>query len=286
MKDLLLVLLLISGISIALTNSEEVTQDHPKNAHSQTRCLVENEVFQDGEYAEYSVYYNWKAVWLYAGKGKFEVEETVWEGQPVYHASVTGKSAKKFNWFYKVNDRYDTYIDKETMLPLRFIRDLNEGKYTQKNEYLFDHTNETVLTKYRIVKGKTKYENRVDSISKCTLDMLSAVYYTRCLDYEGMAIGDKQAVDMFIDGRFYNISFEYIGKEVVETDFGKFRCVKFSPEVIKGKVFEGDEQLFMWVTDDKNRLPIYIESPIVVGSVKAYLSKFGKLRHELTAKVE
>jgi methylaspartate ammonia-lyase len=55
--------------------------------------------------------------------------------------------------------------------------------------------------------------------------------------------------------------------------------------VIQGNVFPDNAEVNMWVTNDDNRVPLEIESPVSVGSVKAILKDYSGLRHEMKAKV-
>lgn len=134
-------------------------------------------------------------------------------------------------------------------------------------------------------KGKLRAENVTDQITNCSQDLLSAIYYARCMDYSKMKIGEKLYLDLYLDGEIYPIHLKYLGKETVDTDLGKFRCVKFSPTLLEGDIFKGGDEMVIYATDDDNRLPLLIESPLVVGSVKCYLTNISGLKFPMTAKV-
>jgi len=77
-----------------------------------------------------------------------------------------------------------------------------------------------------------------------------------------------------------------LGKVVLKTkDGNKYNCIKFSALLIEGTIFKGGEDLFVWVTDDENRIPVMIEAKIIVGSVKALLSGTEGLRNETSVKI-
>ncbi|OWY21874.1 DUF3108 domain-containing protein [Sphingobacteriales bacterium UPWRP_1] len=248
-------------------------------------CDLTNSTFQAGETATYKVYYNWTAVWMSAGKATFNVKSETLNNKSVYHIISEGKTQRTFDWFYKVRDRYETYLDPSTMKPLKFVRDVNEGGFTINHLYGFDHTKKEALIYYHKRKGKLQVQNKTVAISDCTQDLLSAVYAARCIDYSKMKVGDVFNVELFLDGAIYPVYARYLGKEVIKTDFGKFRCVKFAPSLLEGDVFKGGEHMTVWVTDDANRLPLYIESPLTVGYVKVYLSDYSGLRNPMNAKV-
>jgi hypothetical protein len=75
----------------------------------------------------------------------------------------------------------------------------------------------------------------------------------------------------------------YLGKETIKTKYGKFKAIKFKPLLIKGTIFEGGEKMTVWVSDDKNHIPLRIESPISVGSVKIDMISYRNLRYPLTS---
>jgi hypothetical protein len=76
---------------------------------------------------------------------------------------------------------------------------------------------------------------------------------------------------------------KYLGKETVKTKYGKFRAIKFKPLLIKGTIFEGGEKMTVWVSDDPNHIPLRIESPISVGSVKVDMMQYKNLRYPLSS---
>ncbi len=252
---------------------------------TEATCEKQSLAYQAGESLKYKVYYNWTAVWMNAGNVTFTVNNAQLDGQDVLHMVAEGRTAKGFNWFYKVYDRYETYMDPSSSQPLKFIRDVNEGKYTKYNEYTFRPNQSEVLINKRTRMGKVQAENETLSVPSCTQDMLSAVYYTRNVDYSNMAVGEKIYVELLVDGEIYSAYLKYLGKDQLKTKLGKFKCAKFAPSLIEGDVFEGDEEMIIWVTDDDNRLPLLIESPLSVGWAKAYLIDYNNLKYNLDAKI-
>ena len=88
---------------------------------------------------------------------------------------------------------------------------------------------------------------------------------------------------MFIDDKTYGLYVRYLGKETIKTKYGKFNAIKFKPLLIEGTIFKGGEKMTVWVTDDANRIPVRIESPISVGSVKVDMMGYRNTRHKMTA---
>jgi hypothetical protein len=91
---------------------------------------------------------------------------------------------------------------------------------------------------------------------------------------------------MFLDDEVFNMYVRYLGKEEIKTKYGRFRAIKFKPLLIEGTIFSGGEKMTVWVTDDENKIPVRIESPIVVGSVKVDMMSYKNNRYPMTALVK
>jgi hypothetical protein len=174
-----------------------------------------------------------------------------------------------------VRDRYETYIDAETMLPVKFIRNVDEGGYKIYNNVTF---NQKI--------GQAISTNGVYKVPNCIQDVLSAIFYARNIDYSKHNPGDKIPFSMFLDDEVFNLYVRYIGKERITTKYGTFNTIKFSPLLIEGTIFKGGEKMMVWVTDDANHIPVRVDSPILVGSVKVDLVGFEKLRNPMTSLIK
>lgn len=171
-----------------------------------------------------------------------------------------------------MRDRYESYIDTANMLPLKFIRDVNEGGYKIYNNVTFNHAAGTAVS----TKGVYK-------ISNCIQDVVSAMYYARNINFNMYKAKDKIPFDMYLDDEVNHLYLRYMGKENIKTRFGKFRSIKIKPLLVKGTMFEGGEKMNVWVSDDANRLILRIESPITVGSIKVDMMGYKNLRYPLTS---
>lgn len=235
-------------------------------------CGVRNTAFKDGEEVTMVVYYNTLGVYVGAGEAKFTTNIEKFNGVPVYHCIGTGNTYSFFDNFYKVRDRYETYIDTGSMLPVKFIRNVYEGGSKIYNNITFNHRAGTAVS-----------TNGVFKVTPCIQDVISAVYYARNIDFSKYKPGDKIPFDMFLDDEIYHLYIRYEGKENVKTKYGKFRAIKFKPLLIKGTIFKGGENMNVWVSDDKNHLLLRAESPIAVGSIKVDMMGYRNLRYPLTS---
>ena len=279
-------LLFISGFTYPGRLGEsavEATTGDFYNIDQSGPCVMGNTTFQHGEEITYKLYYNWNFVWIPAGEVIFKVAET---SNNQYHFKATGRTYSSYDWAFKVRDNYEVYCDKENLLPSMSIREVQEGGYSLFEKMTFDQRNQKITS----LRGKTKAEAvaRDFSIDNCMHDILSIIYYARNIDYENYREGQEFPVQIFMDKEVWPLKVKYLGKEQ-ETKvkgMGKFNTIKFAPEVILGDVFTEQSQMQVYVSNDKNRIPVLIESPISVGSVKAVLQDYKGLRYDLSSQVK
>lgn len=238
-------------------------------------CGIRNSTFENGEHVRFKVYYSTMGIYIGAGEANFTVKLTNYNGKPTFHCVGTGNSYKFFDNFYKIRDRYESFIDTASMLPVKFIRNVDEGGYKKYNNVTFNHTDLSAVS-----------VNGVYEITPCIQDVISAVYYARNIDFSKYKPGDKILFDMFLDDEIYHMYIKYEGKDEVKTRYGKFRAIKFKPLLIKGTIFEGGENMTVWISDDANRLMLRAESPIKVGSIKVDMMGYQNLKHPLTSLIK
>lgn len=240
-----------------------------------TFCGVQNTAFKAGEEITMKVYYTTLGVYVGAGEAKFTTKLTRYNGKPVYHCVGTGTTYSFFDNFFRVRDRYETYIDTATLLPVKFIRNVDEGGYKIYNNISFNHKTKTAVS-----------TNGVFNVTACIQDVISSVYYARNIDFTKYKPGDRIPFDMFLDDEIYHLYLKYEGKENVKTKYGHFKAIKFKPLLIKGSIFEGGEKMTVWVSDDPNRILLRAESPISVGSIKVDMMHYKNLRYPLTSLIK
>ena len=238
-------------------------------------CEISNSSFSSGERITLKVFYNVVGLYVDAGTATFNAQLENYNGKPVYHAVGEGWSNASYDWIFKVRDRYETYMDTATLKPYRFIRNVHEGNYKKYENASFNHEAKSVVTTRGVFKAPD-----------CIQDIISAVYYARNIDFSKYKPNDKINLSVFLDDEMHDIYIRYIGKETIKTRYGKFRAIKFKPFLIKGTVFEGGEKMTVWVSDDANHLPLRIESPIVVGNIKADMMGYRNLRYPLTSMIK
>jgi len=239
---------------------------------------VENDCFQVGEKLKFKVYYDsFITGKVNAGTATLEVKNTNrrFNKREVYHIVGIGKSNPAFDMFFKVRDRFESYIDKEALIPHLFIRRTKEGGYVMHDDVYFDHEN-----------GLAKSTRTTRKVAPDIQDIISAAFYLRTFDFSDAEEGQNYKVDFYLDDSAYVSVIQFVGRELVETQLGVFNCLAFRPMVATGEVFSNPYPMKLWVTDDENKLPVLGKSEVIVGSVKMELIKFSGLRHPIEARVE
>ena len=258
MKKILLIVLL-SSFTVRLTAGDDF-------------CGVRNNSFHAGESLSLIVFYNALGLYVNAGTANITVNSEKLFNKPVFHIVGTGSTNSKYDWIFKVRDRYETYIDTLTLRPYKFIRNIYEGGYRKYENITFNQTANTAITTQGVYK-----------VPDCINDVVGSVYYARNIDFNKYKPGDRIPFFMFLDNEVYNMYIRYEGKETVKTQYGKFRAIKFKPLLLKGTIFEGGEKMTVYVSDDANKIPLRIESPLLVGSVKVDMMSYNNLRFPLTS---
>jgi len=239
---------------------------------------IENNAFTYGEKLKFRVYYHsFLTGKVDAGTATLEVKNTPdsFNNRQVYHIVGIGKSNRTFDFFYKVRDRFESYVDTKSLMPHFFVRRTQEGGYVKDDDVFFDHQNLIAQSRKKITK-----------ITPFIQDIISASYYTRTLDATNLEIGENISVNFFLDDSSYVSVIQFVGREIIETETGTYKCLAFKPMVVTGDVFENPYPMTLWVTDDKNKVPVLAKSEVIVGSVKMELVKFSGLANPVEARVE
>ena len=241
-------------------------------------CFCQKKAYEDGEWLKFKIHYGL----INAGQATLEVKSELLNNEEVYHIIGFGKTTGVTSWFFKVEDHYESYILKNYDLPLRFIRDINEGGYKKEIQIDFNHSSKMAT----IVDFINNHEKTVPFPEKAQ-DMVSSFYYLRNnLDTLHLKESDEFNLDMFFDSENYKLKLKYLRREILDSEFGKVPCLVFRPYVQSGRVFNEKESLTIWVSDDDNKLPLLIKADLVVGSLKASLIEFKKLNNSIKIFVE
>jgi hypothetical protein len=238
------------------------------NAQPNLFRSVVNESFKRGEKLTYKVHYGF----LDAVSATIEIkdENKKFGDRNTLHIVGTGNSKGSFDFFFKVRDRYESYIDEEALIPWFFGRRVNEGGYKMAQDYTFNHYKKTCS-------ANGKNINCVENIQ----DMISGFFYARTLNLGAANMNQLFTVPTIVDGEMFNLQIKFKGRETVKTAFGKIKCLKFVPVLQKGRIFKHEEDLVVWLTDDKNHIPVKAKADILFGAIKLELINFSGLMNPM-----
>ena len=174
--------------------------------------------------------------------------------------------------FFRVRDEYISWTNTEKLQPIHFIRNVDEGGYLIKQNYLFNPAKNTAIV-----------EDSVYQISDNTQDMISAFYYARALIIKQNLKKDSiLKINIFMDEENYPMQIKYLKNEIIKTKWGKINCMVFAPQLQVGRIFKKEEEMRIWISDDENKLMIKVETKIIIGVISAKLSAFESLKSPLS----
>ncbi len=273
MRNCLIVSFLLISSSVGFLQNQALDK-----INSVDFCEVENTTFANGETVVYQLYYNWNFIWLSAGEVVFRVKEY----NDHYHLSATGRTYPSYEWFFKVRDYFESKVDKETLLPFHSVRDVNEGNYTRYDKINFDQSNQQAIYYWGKSKDST-LEAGISELDGCIHDIVSLFYSLRNVGIENFNDGDEFPVEVFLDKEAWPLNVKIASKNKNQRikGYGKVNTTQLVPELIAGTVFKKGAEMNVYVSNDANRVPLMIESPVSVGSIKAIIQNWYGLKEPL-----
>lgn len=243
-------------------------------------CNIHNTAIAGGEKIVYKAYYNWEFVWIPAGEAVFNIRET----KDNFEVTVTGRTYAAYDPFFRVRDYFHSVIDKKTMHPRHFVRIVEEGDYRKFDSIVFDQNTRKAISYNG--KNRASANKKVLTLPECTHDLLSVLYFMRNINVSQHRPGDLIPTRILFDETIYPIKVRYEGKydRFEIKDLGTFNTIKVIPDLVTGNVFKDGNRMHVWVTNDGNKLPLLIESPLSVGSAKAVLKSWSGTRYPFHVK--
>ncbi|MFA5833522.1 MAG: DUF3108 domain-containing protein [Bacteroidota bacterium] len=195
-------------------------------------------------------------------------------GNSAYKVQFTVRSTPTFDFFFEVRDRYETYLDSTGIFPWRFEQHIKEGKFKRDYTAIFDQKNQ-----------KAKTDEGDFDIPIYVHDIMSAFYYARTIDYTNFKIGQRVHLQNFFKGKTNPLDIKYLGKQKITVDAGTFNCIIVEPLVKEGGLFKSEGRILIWLSDDERKIPVKVNTKVVIGSIDAELKEYSGLNGELKAKV-
>lgn len=241
--------------------------------------------FKSGETALYGAYYNWNFIWLQSGEVNFKADTLRYQNQKAWHLKAVGKTFKAYDLMYSVRDTFEVFCRYDSFLPLYSRRAINHADHHSVHRYVFNYSTNKISVK--IDQDHHASWSANIPVMENTYDLLATAYHFRSFDFNKLTVGQKVPYRMLLDRKAEDLYFRYLGKENVKTRTGKvYRCQKVSVFLLQGDFFSQGEYMKIWFTDDRNCLPVQVETQIQVGSVKALLIEPKSLKYPLTSLIK
>ncbi len=269
MKRFLISIFFLLGVAPSLdSRAQENRVDF--DVAEDTLLAPSDTAFDIGEWFKFRIHYGL----VTAGYATLEVTQDQ-ANENAYHIKGFGETTGLSRLFFKVEDYYETKVDKTTALPYQFIRKIDEGGHTKNKVIDFDQE-----ARMAYVHDKKRNKEHEIKTPGDVQDMVSTFYYLRnALDVASLKVGDEAEVTMFFDEENYPFKLRFLGRDQINTKFGKVDALMFRPLVLAGRVFKEQESLTVWVSDDNNKIPLRIKASLAVGSIKADLDGYKGLKH-------
>lgn len=236
---------------------------------------IQNDSFKAGESYDYKVKYGFLTI----GEAEVDVDEKIFavNNRPCFKVNVVGKTAGLTDVF-KVRNTYRSYVDTLAFIPHRFIYSARENSYKRDQVINFDHHKNEVI---KVEKEQSKTFTVPNNIQ----DVISGYYFLRTVDFSKFTIGQTITSPLFFDEELYSMKIKYAGKGIVHTRFGKMRVLKLNPILPKNDLFKGENAIRIWVSDDRNRVPLKIEIDFSFGTIDMEIKNYKGVKYPFVWKV-
>lgn len=240
---------------------------------------VNNESFKRGEVLHFKMTYGIFTV----GRGTANIHPNYFRlnNRDCFKVDIYARTVGLVDWVADVNDQFGAYIDTSSLLPQMFYRRIREGNYKKDEQTYFDHYNRKISVKVADKATGKWGEPKVYDAPAHVRDMVGGFLLMRTMDLSDVQVNDTIQIRGFFEDEFYNLRVVYKGKKEVRTKFGKVRTLVFKPVMPKNKLFEGENSITAYFSDDKNRVPIKIDAEMFIGSAGVELTDYSGLRNPL-----
>ncbi|MBX2913225.1 MAG: DUF3108 domain-containing protein [Cyclobacteriaceae bacterium] len=240
---------------------------------------INNTSFGPGEEIHYRVNFGFFTV----GSATTKVDKKIFRinSRPSYKVDAFGATSGMVSWITKVDDQWGAYIDTAALITHVSYRKIKEGRYRKDELTTFDHAHNKAEVKVRNKKTGVYDDAKVYDTPDNVRDLVGGFLYLRVIEFEKLHKGDTITISGFFEDTSYNLDIIYDGKEVIHTRVGKIRCLKLVPIMPDNKLFDGENSITCWISDDGNKIPVKIQAKMFIGSTGIEMVGFRGLRNPL-----
>ena len=280
-KRLILILLCLAAVPLP---------QYAQEISLSTSCIPvrtvddKNLAFAHGESATFTLHYEWGAIDSDVGSATVRLDSLTYNGQKAYRCTMHGRTTPLYDFFFKVREDFQSWFTRDGLRPLKFFRHSREGDYEAKNNYVYVwETGEPLIAADLYTSKRGPYAKNIP-LTSCTFDLPTLFYYARNMDFDVIEPGKKHPMTFAIDDEVFNVYFILYGRETIKVKgLGTVKTIKFAAKLLEGEVFKGEADMLIWVTDDDNRLPVYFEAPLLVGTAIGRMTSYKNLKHPFTS---
>lgn len=284
---------IIEVIMILLCLAAAGQPQYAREISDSTSCIPVRTVrdaelaFGHGEEASFTLHYEWGAIDSDVGHATVRLDSLTFNGHKAYKCTMHGSTTRMYDLFFKVREDFQACFTRDGLVPLKFSRHSQEGDYEAKNQYVYDRTSADWRIVADLYSSKRGQRNMDLPLTPCTFDLPTLFYYARNMDFDSVEPGKKYPMTFAIDDDVFNVYFILYGHETIRVKgLGTVRTIKFAAKLLEGEVFKGEADMLIWVTDDENRLPVYFEAPLLVGTAIGRMSSYNNLKHPFTSLIK
>lgn len=266
---------------------------HARENSDSTACIPvrsvcpEDLAFGPGEEASFVLHYKWGAINSDVGYADVRLDTVSVNGQKAFKCSMYGRTTRLYDFFFRVREEFVSWFSYDGLRPLKFFRHSQEGNYEAKNVYVYDRSVPDPHIIADLYSSKRGQRNMDIPLTPCTFDLPALFYFARNMDFDVITPGVKYPMTFAIDDDVFNVYFILYGRETIKVKgLGHVRTIKFAAKLLEGEVFKGEADMLIWVSDDENRLPVYFEAPLLVGTAKGRMTSWSGLKHPFTALIQ
>jgi len=278
-------------LSVALTSTSLYAQKD--SLSTGTACVPVRTVSYDslafgpGEKMSFAVHYKWGMINSDVGAATVELDTLTFNGVRAFRCNAYGRTAKFYDMFFKVRESFQSWFSCDGLVPLKFTRDTKEGNYEARNTYIYDWSSSEPHIVADVYTSRLGEMSMQIPLTRCTYDLPALFYYSRNMDVDNIEPGKRYPMTFAIDDEVFNVYFILYGRETIKVKgLGTVRTIRFAAKLLAGEVFNGEEDMTIWISDDENRLPVYFEAPLVVGKATGRMTDCEGLKYPFTSLIE